>query len=1151
MMKKLLLIIAILKTIGLYAQEPRLVLPTNAFGFSDAFFSPDKKRILTNNLVWDEATGALLFELPGSMGGFSPQGDKIVTLLSSSAKIWKASDGSFLRTIAHDADISIAAFSPDGDHLLTASYDRNVRIWDVNTGQLVHTFDQNEEKIVDALYSPDGKKIAVLSETFSEAELRWRSLVITWDAATGKQLNKYDAEYGMKSIAFSPVSDELLAYHRRWGIMVTKDSLLTPVITFERKPWSDNIRNLGFAPGSNRVVGLMNDTLRFWDIASRKLVRNISDSNGISKFTFTKDGTRLFIADTNRGPRARVTLLDLETGNSVKIFDGHSRGINNFFLSADEGHIITTSRDKTARIYDVSSGIFLKQLKGHTRPVLKADLLDDGKYLATYYWEGNPVIWDLTKARIAALLRSGSSSEVSYHPRQPYVLVSGFDGIAEFNYKTGELLWQINDDNYHKGYYSPDGKRIVLTESKKVTVISSSGKKKLWEYASEVITVHQSPDSKRISIESPLDNYVLDAITGKTINRFYSVADCSDCYYTDLRFSPDSKVIIRSVIRYYSGVPTHIYYQSLDAATGKRLYRFNANSFFIDKKIITAFVSATEAKQLDLFTGKELKSIPLNLVGSIQEFSEDLKHYCTNDENFITVRKTATGEIVKKFTAEKNSVLLDIDFKRDILLLGNMGALSVVDMKRSKPIVTLAALDSTDELVIVPEGYYKITPAAARLLHYVTDNYDVITFDQLDIKYNRPDKVLNAVGSTDSLVIEGYKRAYLKRVSKLKIDTAQFINSYLTPSCDIYNRSSIPYLQNNRTIELHIRATDSFGGMQRFNVWVNDTRIFGEQGISISSQRSRVFDTIIPVTLSSGENRIEASVTNVNGMESFRKPLFVKYTPAIPTKEKQYYIGIGINQFADPAHNLQWSVNDIQKLAVKLKEKYPDIIIDTLFDASVTKENILVLRQKLLQLDVDDKVVISYSGHGVLSKEMDYYLSTYNMNFKDPAQGGLAYDELEKLIDGIGPRKKLVLIDACHSGEVDKEEIEKIDAATKILDSLGTKKDTANRSSIVIRKTKLGMHNSFELMQSLFMNVSRGSGATVISAAGGMQYAQERGELQSGVFTYSIIDAFNRNATLTVSQLKKIVGESVIKLTNGLQKPTSRNETNSYDWVVW
>lgn len=97
----------------------------------------------------------------------------------------------------------------------------------------------------------------------------------------------------------------------------------------------------------------------------------------------------------------------------------------------------------------------------------------------------------------------------------------------------------------------------------------------------------------------------------------------------------------------------------------------------------------------------------------------------------------------------------------------------------------------------------------------------------------------------------------------------------------------------------------------------------------------------------------------------------------------------------------------------------------------------------------------------------------------------------------------------------------------------------------------IGLKNSFELMQELFANVNRGTGATVIAASGGTQFAQEHGNLKNGVFTYSILELMQQRKEVKVSELKYIVGKRVEELTNGYQKPTSRNENIEFDWRVW
>lgn len=94
------------------------------------------------------------------------------------------------------------------------------------------------------------------------------------------------------------------------------------------------------------------------------------------------------------------------------------------------------------------------------------------------------------------------------------------------------------------------------------------------------------------------------------------------------------------------------------------------------------------------------------------------------------------------------------------------------------------------------------------------------------------------------------------------------------------------------------------------------------------------------------------------------------------------------------------SVKDIRDLAIKLIEKYGENFeVDTLFDENVSSEKVRVLRKKLEGSSISDKLIVAYSGHGLLSNDYVYYLSTYSVNFSHPEENGLHYDELDNLIE--------------------------------------------------------------------------------------------------------------------------------------------------------
>jgi Caspase domain len=179
-------------------------------------------------------------------------------------------------------------------------------------------------------------------------------------------------------------------------------------------------------------------------------------------------------------------------------------------------------------------------------------------------------------------------------------------------------------------------------------------------------------------------------------------------------------------------------------------------------------------------------------------------------------------------------------------------------------------------------------------------------------------------------------------------------------------------------------------------------------------------------------------------------------------------------------------------------------------------------------------------------------LATHDIDFSNPQEKGLLYDDFENLLDGIPARQKLLFVDACHSGEVDKDETE-----VKPQEAFVAVTMTKSGNTNVTQKT-VGMQNSFELMRELFTDLRRSTGATVISAAGGTQFAYEgTNGLKNGVFTNCIKEGLNNKAAdlnkdgkVLLSELQQYVAEQVVLLTGGKQQPTSRIENLVNDFRV-
>ena len=92
----------------------------------------------------------------------------------------------------------------------------------------------------------------------------------------------------------------------------------------------------------------------------------------------------------------------------------------------------------------------------------------------------------------------------------------------------------------------------------------------------------------------------------------------------------------------------------------------------------------------------------------------------------------------------------------------------------------------------------------------------------------------------------------------------------------------------------------------------------------------------------------------------------------------------------------------------------------------------------------------------------------------------------------------------------------------------------------------------------MFNDLRKGTGATVISSAGGAEFAMESDEWKNGLFTYCLLTGLkNRtadldgNGTIMLVELQEYVVNKVSALSHGRQIPNSRIKNMELDFPIW
>jgi WD40 repeat protein len=435
----------------------------------DAAFSPDGKQVVTAShdgtaIIWpigEEDNGAELATFAGHTGpvyavAYSPDGKYVVSggydkqvLLWEPAKVQPfeyqemlngqspAIDFKVLGT--HAAAVRSVVFSHDGRLVVSAGHDNTIKLWHVETGQLLQTMRGHGSWVRACAISPDDKW--VLSGGYDQRAKLWsidgyeEVRVLRGHVLTGHS----DA---VMSAAFSEAGDKIVTASRDRSASAysTKDGRKLASYT-EGHSFLASTSQF-FADGTRLMTAAVDNTVRVWDVATGVELLRLNGT-GIAAAAAVSTSGRWILSGSQGDQQAR--LWDAQTGDLVGTLDGHDAEVTAVAFSPDDRFLFTGDSKGRGVLWDREAQKQLRRLSWHTSGITAAAFATNGTRLLTASDDKTVCTWN-----VAGLSQDASSVQpleklVLKHPNTVWSLDVSRDGQTALTscQDGGMRLWDL------------------------------------------------------------------------------------------------------------------------------------------------------------------------------------------------------------------------------------------------------------------------------------------------------------------------------------------------------------------------------------------------------------------------------------------------------------------------------------------------------------------------------------------------------------------------------------------------------------------------------------------------------------------------------------------------------------------------------------
>jgi len=1033
--------------------------------------------------------------------------------LDKLVKLWDVKSAKELRTLSgNDGRIESVEFSPSGKFISAVLNSNQIKIWEVSTGKLIVKI-ENTSTYDDLDFVKDDERIIYISND---------SKIVVYNIPQQKIETELPQDFVTK-IKIIDNGNKFAAYTLKGEFKVFslpdgKELLSSPVYKGEEIPQASIPMYLS-PDGKTIALTLFNNKVHFLDVTTGKeiaVMKDHAEKNNLIKAACFK-GNYFLSADAIKS----VVLYNMTTKKIEKKYQ-----LTDFYPSCLAPHpqqdLFVLGDFKKILVCNLLDGKVNKVFESKARRILNMAYDQQGKYLATASDEINIKIWNLAENKIERSIMGFFPLTFTTDGKKLITMYNSI-GLAVWNPATGEKLQELNTEYelIQTLAVSSDGKYLGGAGFMGILKVwdLSTGKliKKFTGHAGGIYGISFSPDGKTIATAG-MDQTVKvwNFESGKEIKTL----EGHEILVSDVQFTPNGKYL-------------------LSCAWDKKIKVWNTNDWSLNKTI-----EGHVNMLLDIDVTADSKYV----------VSASGNNTVSPADNTIRIWDIESGEMVCRLdnpTGQINKVIFEKG--KDILFsCSEDGAAKIWNYKDCKQLAGLVACSGTNYLIYSPDNYYTCSQEALNSVSFRIED-KIYPFEQFDIRLNRPDIIAERLGKTPQNLVNAYKYVYKKRLKKMNFTEEQLGKDFHLPKVELVTKN-IPLVTKTGQVNYKVKLSDNLYKIDRLMVYINNVPTQGSNGIDFKSKASNTIEYEISSDLMFGKNKISLSCINEKGVESMVENFEVIRENSTGGKGNLYVISIGVSEYQDNRYNLKYAAkdaNDVVSNFVQTKELYANIYTKTLLNKEVTKENVNALKEFLKSTTVDDVVIVFVAGHGLLDEKLDYYYASHDVNFDNPSAAGIPYEEIEALFNNIKAIKKILFMDTCHSGELDKDEVQS-KSNTPV-----EKGDVSFRAvgEGVELKNPFGVENSIQLTQSLFGNLKKGTGTTVISSAGGAEFAMESDTWKNGLFTYCLLNGLSLqmadvdlNKQIFVSELQKYVSQEVKTLSKGKQQPTAREQNLDLDF---